>query len=552
MPRQACDEIELELPRSGRGSTAGTLRLMAESEAWSVAIEYCMQPWRRFVQTGALGRSLIKLCVLAQPVVPLSFVLQRADENDIQMTFVMAGTSFDAAFRSGWDDDAKIAIEWLLALLNEHLPDEVTHRFSLERDTMTWNVRFAADESAASTLPTAEEIATVCFEEDPSYPTLLAGWIERLARFAGVEDVACDMPSLAARYRDTDSFALRLRTDYLTQTIDFRRDGDDFVVDRVFDALNHLLEDRRLVRYTSAKSKSPWGVAVALATEGEIASLRAAALLREPDQRNDTLDGFANAGLILPAYPRPAATLSRMRMLTDDAFDFDLRDGEVWLGHDERSRLVSLDNERGDEIRIVRALNELFAEGELTDRLVLMRGEPHWYGLRVLLLPMPWVAHVADWPQTEANCLPNEPRPASLPVLTHPTSRGVVRFARVPTVEDIVGEERVCEHDFKCSARPGDYQDLFDELAAFADLPVRADSVSWAGTDIEVRLDDGARIRCSNQKYADVSPMLDHLNAQLENVGPYRMYTFAGAGWEGGVLLADSDELETLQRARYC
>jgi len=129
----------------------------------------------------------------------------------------------------------------------------------------------------------------------------------------------------------------------------------------------------------------------------------------------------------------------------------------------------------------------------------------------------------------------------------------------LPLPEEIVGERHVQDSDYKCPARESDLPSVFDQIAAFARVPAtcaplaRLDAesdrhelaVSWRGA--------GSIIRMSTDKYADVQPILDYLNAILASggAGARRLYRFRSGGYSGGVLLATDEQASELRALAY-
>jgi hypothetical protein len=75
-------------------------------------VPYGMQTWRSFVEDGDLGRTLVRMCVLAERVVPLSFVLDRGPAFGVKVSFILAGESIDVVCGPSWSKSQR-PMGWL-------------------------------------------------------------------------------------------------------------------------------------------------------------------------------------------------------------------------------------------------------------------------------------------------------------------------------------------------------------------------------------------------------------------------------------------------------
>jgi len=584
-------------------------------------VPYGMQTWRSFVEDGDLGRTLVRMCVLAERVVPLSFVLDRGPAFGVKVSFILAGESIDvvcgpelveepaadglvvilrglnAALRSGKIDRRFVVEEkdYRLLLLDVRGAAWAAQRSWLAEKCLEPEPPADAKEPRSKRdlprLRTPDQIVPPKrhFQEDPSYPALLADYFLRLAAFAGAGPVTCEpTPSLAPLFRDADFFSLRVTWQFskggsVQETVRIRP-GARVPLQPICDALNHGLalrrEDRRkkgprLQAYLCASS--PWGQHVVLATAAEAARLRRHAYLIEPEPSVADTERLGDAGFELPYlggywhnWGQLDRCLARTCLLARGRIEIAFTtaregDGAILVRYQAGSATAAYryatvtGKEEVVEVlpRVYRDLNTFLAAQGITHRLVMLTAEPRWYTPRVLLLDPEAVAAIRNAPGAYLDCLPVEASPLPAPT-AHPESRLAEAPARVQTVAEIVGEGHVLDSDFKCSSRETDYPELVEEIARFAKVSVRVEPLAVADDSVsyyDVRVSHegaGAVIRLENEKYAQVGPIVDYLNPILAARGdPRALYRFDGGGFEGGVVSATSEEAARLREAGY-
>ncbi|HEY7371149.1 MAG TPA: hypothetical protein VIF57_03150 [Polyangia bacterium] len=512
-------------------------------------VPYGMQTWRSFVEGGDLGRTLVRLCVLAGRAVPLSFVLERGPAASVTVVFVLRGESFEVSCGSDLlEESAADGLALILRGLNGVLAargvdrrfvfDEQDHRLVLlDARGAAWAAQrswlaekclppepaVAAKEPSKSralpALPTPEQIVPPRwhFAADAGYPALLADYFMRLAAFARVGPVTCvPTPSLAPLFRNDEFFSLRVTWTHpsggsVQETVRIRP-GTRVPLQPICDAINRGLDmagrrgrknGARLQAYLCVSS--PWGQHVVLATAAEAARLRRHAYLIEPEPAAPSIKSLGDGGIQLPylggfwrGWWQLDRCLTRTCLLAH--------------GHIALSFATAWDGDGGAEIRyragdataayrypartgkeevvdvlprVYRDLNAFVGAQGVAHRFVMMKAEPHWYTPRLLLLDPAAIAAIRNAPGTYLDCLPPEVPGPLLAPTRHPERAVVPSLDRVPTVAEIVGERQVLESDFKCASRESDYPSLVEELARFANVPVEVERLAVANENVD-------------------------------------------------------------------
>ena len=94
---------------------------------------YARQNWRHFVETGELGRTLVRMCLLAEPLFPLSFMLGSILPEEVCIRLVVNGDTEAARVPVALADEPAVdAFEVVVATLNGLLDRQgIGERFAI-------------------------------------------------------------------------------------------------------------------------------------------------------------------------------------------------------------------------------------------------------------------------------------------------------------------------------------------------------------------------------------------------------------------------------------
>jgi hypothetical protein len=530
-----------------------------------------MRSWGELVTSGELARTLTRLCVVVADRLALGYRLT-PDALEIAID-----GAFHAIELPKPDRDVLGAVGNVLGQVNERLGDEQLllvgdNRFGYR--IVLADPRQVPPEHLTHMRPritrgplVERELAALAvievprFDEDGSLAGLVAAYIERLARFAGGDNVRCTPRwtqdpgaltfTLAWRSPEGGGLQVTLRVPLREGT-----NGPAFDPQPILDALNRFAagfdDDRESHLYRIATSSDRVDVVgLDRATAAELR--RRGELVEHPAQ--DALRVLADAGFELSWLSRDRTChafhqrelATRLGMLATSA-------GIALPARDARYADVPLAS-------VIAELNAAFAAAGIEHRVAAVVGEPFFYNTRLVLLDRAWCAYLPLLARTdnlEPGCIA-EPELAAfareLVLGEYPTKELPPAPPRLPALEEIIRSENILEHDFKCSARPSDLGELIDELARFARLAVEVGASTAAGDDFTFAVTcrgEHATITLANEKYANVGPILDYVNARIGARTPrHQLHTFRSGTWGGGVVRATDDEAEQLRAAGY-
>ena len=572
---------------------------------------YAGQTWRHFVEAGELGRTLVHLCLLAEPMFPLSFVVESIFPEETRVRLVLNGdTEVVRVPVALANEPALDGLEIVILALAELLGRRgIAERFEIVYGGgpgprgLDRRIVLAAPGDAGDAPPPAlrppEEVVSADrrLDVDPSYPELLAMYVERLAMLAGIRSLTCTpTPSRDPKFVGDDFFSLRVVVRHesggaLEDTVRItslpRPD-----LQPIFDCLNDLLPGgQRLYRF----ARAAWGEGAVLADDAEAARLRRAAYLVEPHEDRELLRRLGEAGFELPfmygdsvsfvrgetaAETNLHRTLTWLCLLARPLFpaSFEIHGAplgqaatgpvEIALEVAGRAARVTWPPRGADPkdvldaaVHLLRAVNAQLAATGTSARFLIVTGEPLFRGHRIVLLDGEWVGQVAALKETVRGCL--EPGREAVAPLPHPRRYPPMAieadFPHLRRVDELVPAARILDSDFKSSARPSDYLAVFEEIAEFAGLavsvgPARATDERDHHFDIAVRAGGAApaTVRMANKKYPDVRPMVRFLNDLLAaREDTRRLHRFRAGGFSTGVALVDDVEAASLRQAAY-
>lgn len=550
-------------------------------------------------------RTLQRICVLTEPFVSLGFRVTRIDAGQVQMQWTLNGVEVYAATSFNRLPSATLdGLSELLAPLNSALdalgdarrlllvnaePEPSAH-YDLEY----WVVFLPTanpDPAELRSIALPEEIVTepARFISGSPYASGLAAYASKLARRVLNEDTKIG-PREARHswkpnfYGNEGCLPIQVQHSYLQTTTLLPHPHDDDGVLMVLEALHERVELEREGR-DPAETLRPYWLYVApgaehtvLTTEAEAKELRRHGYLREGFDARRLLSHVSAAGVPIPSYNE---TWFRLRHQISDVFDRVVLIQPAGIGlqvnaiHDNFGAARQLElNVQSSDAHIVldfpqewnstlsrevlnwltHEINKLLANVGVEHRLLRVRRNLVW-------LPEAWIGQLVLCEPDLRGILEdgfNTSRDFPLPI-SYPE---VSKLDALPTCKpatEIVDDERVLDHDFKCSCRADDYPDLFDEIAMFAGLndEIRADGIAfptrpgWYRFHV-VRGEERFSLQISDQKYADVSPIVSVLNAILmENECDRRLYPFSEPPNEQGLVLASEKEAAELRAYRY-
>jgi hypothetical protein len=555
------------------------------------------QSWGAFVAAGYLPRLLARMCALAAACAPLGFELS-GDRLELRLGDALA--VIDLAAIDGDAEAEEVIGESILAPANALLEAAgIDPRFTLnnagptpsgEARGIRFGYRVTLDEGDALRSPREVVADDRIFATDPGYPAMLARYANELAAFAGVDLRAEVSPTLAERFINDREFSLQVVVrDFLHLTVRIPRDPVD--VQPIFDCINRELVDtgRQLYRCMD----EPWGEIAVLATAAEAAELRDQGDLLEPHHERAVLAALGRAGFQLEAMSGWWSTfatwgldrtLLKFRELCRDeaalAWSIERLDGggiRLRVPCQGAEEVADYGPELAEEpaadvfVDVVAQLNRALAGGEVEHRALVMTGEPLWCGRRLVLLPIDWAAQVSRY--RECRSAPIDPsgrgrkprrvettidaaEPPPWPI-AYPRRDIDAEFPRIPELDELLPAERICDHDFKCSARPHDFYDLVVEIGELAGLDIACAGsrpgpepgtltleASWRGRALPIDIVES--------KYLGVGPILECLNKILAEVDdPYRLHPYRAGNYEGGLVRATESELAECRRFGY-
>jgi hypothetical protein len=534
--------------------------------------------WSGFVASGELARTLTRACSLAGPLCEIGYRLAVAGERCV-LTIVIDGHAHVreiAADGAAWVNDGLAAVvDALNGALGERGRGE---RFEIvERSgALHGRRRIVVRDHAELAIAPIDARVDRRFDGDGSLLGLISDYVERLCRFAELPHITCrprwmqepGVLTFTFEHRPPDSGGV-------TRTLRLRA-APELDVQTILDTINGELdaEGRRLYRI----AREPGRADVALLDKQAAAELRRAGELIERPAR-EALRELANAGFELPSLYgewknwggyRIRESLRRIGLLArgiaaiDCAIDVDGDDATTltWT-IDGKATAVRYGAELADHpatlmlARIAGDLNRALAAAGIAHRCLVITGEPHFYGYRMVLLDREWLERVARCAEVLPGCLDEGLLAAIEHVIgMHPLAEPAGEPPRLPLMEEIVDRADILDHDFKCSARPSDFFSLIEELAQFARIAVevaphaRSDG-KLVAIDVTYR-GQASTIRIEDQKYVNASPILEYLNALLDARKPRRqIYAFRGGGWSGGVVRATDEEAAQLRALGY-
>ncbi len=573
-----------------------------------------------FVRERGLWRALTRLCVLAEGRAELTFVLH---ERPPAVAFTVNGAPARAQLQGPADEDALEGLQRLLLALNEALAAQaVPWRAVTHAGTPVEGTRFgyrvlllpqslaaraaAVSDAAAPCLPQpppGEREAPVVplpaladpealvpperrFEADPSYPALLAAYAERLAREAGLEGVRCSpYTSLAEDWVNERAFTLTLEGNGLTETVQISL-APRPEVQPLFDALNRRLKDgTQLVRLT----REPWGERVARVDAATAAQLRRSAFLVVADDREQALLlALGKAGFALPylsagtpwiSVVRPgksgepsalARVLARASALAAPRLPLALTlsrrdDGTLEVRCALGRQVLTFSYAAALEERpalgvlasFMRDVNAFLTSADAGERFLVV--EVPGQGRRLVLLETAWATATAKLRCALPGCLPPSAAQESPLLDAFPPRAPPEGLPRLRTVAQLCPAEQRVEGDFKCSARPSDLVEVFEQLAAHAGLKLEVGEVTEQEEGhafrFAVRSKEGKSVglvRVANEKYPELGEMISFLNQQLAAArAPYRLYRYDEGHFDSGVVRADEALAAALRGCGY-
>lgn len=539
------------------------------------------QRWRAFVAAGYLPRLLTRMCRLAAGRAPLGFAL---DGDRLELRLDDRGVEIDLGALDGDGEAGEVIATAILGPANELLAGAgIDPRFAVGRGGATGSAkrrginfdhRITLGEGDRLRSPYEVVDGERIFTTDPSYPELLARYTNELAAFAGVDVRAEVTGSLADLFVNDRVFSLRVVVrDFMHLTVRIPRDPID--LQPIFDCVNRELAGtgRQLYRCMD----EPWGEIAVLATPAEAAELRAQADLLEPHHKRAVLEKLGRSGFQLEAMTGWWSTFARWglgrcllqfrELCRDEAaltWSIEPRDdGGITLsvpchGAEE---IADYGPELAEKpaaevfIDVVAQLNRALAAGEVEHRALVMTGEPLWYGRRLVLVPTEWAAQVSRYRECLSGAIEAD---APLPwPIAYPPRAIDAEFPRIPDLDELVPAARICDHDFKCSARPHDFYDLVVEIGELAGLEIHCEGSSsgpgpgeitlharWRGRDLPIAVVES--------KYLGVGPILECFNKLLaERDDPYRLHLYRAGNYEGGLVRVTEAELAECRRYGY-
>jgi hypothetical protein len=426
--------------------------------------------FRAFAERGELGRVLVRMCVLAERELAMTFSLEMTSTH-LRLRCTLGGRPLEVEFDGErLDDAATSSFCVLVRLLNEGLAGRdcrfLEYRpkgarvpprvLFVDRKTSRWCA--ARSWEAAACLPEAERAGAealapngASFEAPPSlvgleqivpaerilgqgltYPALLAREVERIAASLGLEGVTC-VPS-PGEDPHGNTFQLTLDGTSLSQTL---------TVDRTSPSgLSDLLAGiGTLVALSASKTKGPRTTLhhaldadgeerTVLATPAETEALRRHVYLLDVGPTPEALDRLQLAGFALPlaydwAFASAGGESSRFaRMLTrvcalvredvDLAFDLAVDEEGIVVrlraGSSERVHRIrrGRDNEAAVDVacEILRVHNDLFRSIGVQRRLLLLDRGRTWAHGRIVFVRSAWLDIVRDGVDVRRDCLP--------------------------------------------------------------------------------------------------------------------------------------------------
>jgi hypothetical protein len=521
-----------------------------------------MRSWGELVTSGELARTLTRLCVVVADRLALGY---RLTPSALEIS--IDGVAHDIALPAD-DRDVLGAVGNVLGQINEHLGDEqlllvAGYRIVLAdprqippEKLMHMSPRITRGTLIDRELAALPPIDVPRFGDDGSLAGLVAAYVERLARFAGGDNVRCEprwtqdpgVLTFTLSWRSPEGGGLQV-----TLRVPLREgtNGPELDPQPIMDALNRFGagfdDDRESHLYRIATR--PDRVDVARLDRATAAELRRRGeLVEHPAQ--DVLRVLADAGFEL-------SWLGRDRT----CHAYHQRELATRLGMLAAAAGIALPPrtsryEDAPLARVVAELNAAFAAADIAHRVAAIVGEPFFYGTRLVLLDRAWCAYLpllAD--NLEPGCIAAAELAIDRVLGSYPPVELPPAPPRLPTLDELVRGENILEHDFKCSARPSDLGELIDELARFARLAVEVGACTTAGDGFAFAVTcrgEHATITLANEKYADVGPILSFVNARIgERTPRHQLYTFRSGTWGGGVVRATDDEAVALRGAGY-
>ena len=525
-----------------------------------------MRSWGELVASGELARTLTRLCVVVADRLALGYRL-----TPTGLEVAIDGVAH--AIEPPADDrDVLGAVGNVLGQINEHLGDEqlllvaardAGYRIVLAdprqvppEQIIGMSPRITRGELIERELAALPALAAPRIGEDGSLAGLVAAYVERLARFAGEEHVHCEPQwtqnpgalafTLSWRPPDGGGAQVTLRVPLREGT-----NGPELDPRPILDVLNRFGDDDRdehLYRIAADADRVDV-VRLDRATAAELR--RRGELVEHPAQ--DVLRVLADAGFELSWLGRD-------------------RTCHAYHQHELATRLAMLAASAGialparasryEDAPLARVVADINAAISATEhRVAAVVGEPFFYGMRLVLLDRAWCAYLPLLART-GNLEPGCVAEAELAgfaqvsvVAAYPAVELPPAPPRLPALDELVRSENILEHDFKCSSRPSDLGELIDELARFARLAVEVGACSSAGDDFAFAVTcrgEHATVTLANEKYADVGPILDYVNARIGARTPrHQLYAFRSGTWGGGIVRATDDEAVKLRAAGY-
>jgi hypothetical protein len=538
-----------------------------------------LRSWRELVETGELARTLTRLCVIATDRLALGYRLTR-DSLEIAID----GTPHAIELPDG-ERDVLSAMARVLLAINELLPGDeqlvlisvrrVGYRIVLvdpralpEDVTERECTRPPRGELVAQPIAVLPAIEASRLDEDGSVLGLVAAYVERLARFAGMEHVSCEPRwkqdpgtltfTLAWRPPERGGVQVTLRVPLIAGQIDPQP---------ILDALNRY-GGEELQRHLYRVARGPDRVDVALLDRATAAEFRRRGDLVEHPARTE-LRVLADSGFELSSLHDQRCRryhlhelATRLALLAASVVELSATVGGDEHGLSVTWRIAGAIRELrypGDDVPLVRVLadlNGLLAAAGCAHRCVAIVGEPFFYGCRIALLDRLWLAALARTRCMLPGCV-DAAELAALDVVlgVYPPAELATTPLRLPRLDELVARESVLDHDFKCSARPSDLGELIGELGRFARVALDvgacthvADGYTFAVTYRNMP----ATIELADEKYVDVSPILAYLNELLAIRAPrHQLYYFRSGTWGSGIVRATDEEAAKLRLAGY-
>jgi len=544
--------------------------------------------WSGFVASGELARTLTRACALAGPLCEIGYRLTTAGGRCV-LAIVIDGHEHVREIAPDRDSSVSVSVEEALEAVVDALNGALGERGRGERFAIVERSgplhgrrRIVVRDHAELAIAPIDARLDRRFDGDGSLLGLIGDYVERLCRFVDLPHITCKprwvqdpgVLTFTFEHRPPDGGGV-------TRTLRLRA-GAELDVQTILDTINGELgaEGRRLYRV----AREPGRADVALLDKAAAAELRRAGELIERPAREE-LRELANAGFELPSLYgewkswggyRIRESLRRIGLLARGIAEIECAievDGEVDGDGDDATTITWTIDGKATAVRygaeladrpatlmlatIAGDLNRALAAAGIAHRCLVITGEPHFYGYRMVLLDRGWLDRVARCAEVLPGCLDEALLAAIDHVIgMHPLAEPAGEPPRLPLMEEIVDRADILDHDFKCSARPSDFFDLIEELARFARIAVEVEQRGrfegeLVAIDVTYR---GATstIRLENQKYANVSPILDYLNALLDARKPRRqIYVFRGGGWSGGVVRATDEEAAQLRALGY-